>query len=154
VQRFALGGDGFRSPSGIYVVRNLRVDGDGSDAGSVSCQITLDPSYCSLIGYATMSSSQVTPLDTIVRFSMIGSQIGTMQESFEVKATDFGNPAISKLWKPPAVIIPGTDPGTLSFFGDNVATDINFFNAQIYLFDIRAREVVPIGLLVAARGGI
>jgi len=154
LERFALGGDGTRSPSGVYVIRNVAVTGDGADSGSVSVQMGLDPDYCSMIGYATMSITQATPATEQIRWQFVGARVATMYQLRTVLTFAHGAPHIVDDWLPPAIIIPGEFPGTLSFFADNVGTDLNLFNANIFLYDIRAREITPYDLLVAARGGV
>ena len=155
VRRFALGGDGLRSPSGVYSVRNVAAVGDGTGVGFVSIQMTLDPDYVQMIGYVTASVSQASAGDRRLKFQHVGALMATMQEN---RLAIFTNliiqPGIAETWLPPAMLIPGVQPGTTSIFVDNIGTDTFLFNANIFIYDIRAMESFPIDLQVAARGGI
>lgn len=155
MERFALGGDGMRSPSGMYVIRAVQAVGDGSDAGDdLSVQMALDPNYCSMIGYVSATISQATPADAVMRFQHVGPRVATMRVQ-RLNVSSWGlPPPIADTWLPPATMIPGEEPGTTSVFVENVGTGILLFNANIFLYDIRAREETPYDLLVAARGGI
>lgn len=155
VQRFALGGDGYRSPSGVYVIRDVAALGDGTGAGHLTVQMGLDPNFVSMLGYVSLSISQATPATNRVKFQHVGALVATMQRNILLNFTN-GNivPEIAETWLPPAALIPGVSPGTTSVFVDNTGTDLLLFNASVFLYDIRAMENFPIDLLVAARGGI
>lgn len=155
LQRFALGGDGMRSPKGVYVIRSVGATGDGTGSGHLSVQMGLDPDFVSMLGYVSCSISQATPADAIVKFQHVGALMATMQENILASASVAAVvPEIATTWSPPAMLIPGVTPGTTSIFVDNVGTDVVLLNAMIFLFDIRAMEEIPIDLLVAARGGV
>jgi len=154
VERLALGGDGFRSPSAVYVIRDVQTLADGSNSGAVIVQMGLDPNYCSMIGFVTLSDTQASSVNEELRFQFVGAHVATMGETRLATAQVHEPPNILETWLPPAIIIPGVNPGTLSVWMDNVATDLMIFSAQIFIYDIRAREQTPYDLLVAARGGI
>jgi len=154
VERFALGGDGFRSPSGVYVIRNVAQTGDGTGAGGMITEVTLDPSYVSLVAYLTVGVSQATPTDMTVKFKLLGPRTPTQSEHVLVQSFNQAFPTIAHTWLPPAFPIGGEDPPVLGITVPQVGTDIATFQAAIFLYDIRARENFPIDLLVAARGGI
>jgi len=50
------------------------------------------------------------------------------------------------------VILPGSENTALTVFAANVDGDEYFLDAFIFLFDIRARELTPMGPLLWARG--
>jgi len=154
IQRFALGGDGYRSPSGVYVVRDVSITGDNT-GGFMAIQMGFDPNFVSMIGYCSASISQGTPTLQKVKFQHVGALMATMQENIEAIAANAGNvPEIAVTWSPPAMLIPGVRPGTTTCQVDNTEDDVFIFNASIFLYDIRAMENFPIDLLVAARGGV
>lgn len=154
VERVALGGDGFTEPSAMYVIRNADVDGDASGIGHLSVNITMDDNFCSMLGYATFLLEQATPVDDIIYMQLAGPTIATQAKVFDAKLVAFLQSGLDGTWLPPATVQGGPDPATLSVFADNLADDTLTFNANIFLFDIRAREAAIWSRLVAARGGV
>jgi len=138
----------------VYVVRNARVTGDAT-GGSANIQMTLDPNFVSMIGYVSLSITQTSNSTERLRFQHVGALVATMQETRLTNFMTAGiNPGVAETWLPPAMLIPGVSPGTTSIIVDNVDTDVYLMNANIFLYDIRAMELFPIDLLVAARGGV
>lgn len=138
----------------MYVVRNLLATADGTGVGFLSCQMTMDPTFCSLLGYCSWTLEQGTPADAEAVLQFTGVNIASQQKTFDMKSASFVPTTVRDTWLPPAVINGGVLPPTLALFMDNVGTDEMLFSANIFLYDIRAREDARFGLLVAARGGV
>lgn len=153
----ALGGDGFTSPKGMYTITNFLITGDGT-AGSKRLEIIMDPDYCSMVGYASMTEPSTALMD--LRWTLVGAPGGAVPLQVRVQrvvniSTSVGV-QISDMWLPPATINPGTadQVPTLAIQIANVDLLVMQMHAVIFTYDIRAREDARYAALVAARGGI
>lgn len=155
VTRIALGGNGFSAPAAMYAVRNFAVTGDAT-SGEHTLQVTMDPTYCSMVGYATMQLSAAVLPD--VHWQLSGPAVPMVGMNLQIAgigAAVAGSPVIHT-WLPPAMINPGNqdEVPTLELSVLNVDTVILNLNAVVFLFDIRARESALYAMLIAARGGM
>lgn len=156
VVRVPLGGDGFSAPLASYTVRDHNVTGDASGTFA-QLRVTMDLLYTSLVAFASGSIAQGTELNADFKFGIFGpvtsevTVLGTQQVIDPL--IDPRNCAT--LWSPPPRLYPGGgEVTTLSMRWLNVLADEYFLNTTIYLFDIRARELTPMGpLLWALTGG-
>lgn len=153
-QFIALGGDGFTSPKGMYLVKNFTSTGDaGGDENEIL--INMDPDYCCMIAFATVLV-QPAAADREMRLVIVGDQVPLMVTAPLVNAisADIGGSQCSYTWMPPAFINPGGDGApSLSARVANTLAEVLSLNAAIYIYDIRARESFPYAGLIAARGG-
>lgn len=149
-----LGGDGFTAPHSSYHVNTFEVEGDAT-GGTVTQTIRMDPRYVSLISYATLRMTQVNDTDEIVRFTISG---GGFMPRVGCTRTLEHDPHLSTFeifdtWVPAPVLAPGAGRTTsLSVICDNNVNNLYFVDALVYLFDIRVREMTPMGPLLWARG--
>ncbi len=100
---------------------------------------------------------QGTPADADFRFtvsSLAGNAVPLLTHAGVVTAIDASFVVeINELWNVPPVILPGAqEPGIASCRWVNVDSDAYLMHAFIYLFDIRVRELTPMGPLLWARG--
>lgn len=155
----ALGGNGFTAPKGMYTVSNFVSTGDAS-GGAHQLNIVMDPTYTSMVGYASMNSNPVAAI--VLRWTLVGPVGGSTPLQVRNLLSFFSSSTINAatvndLWVDmPALILPGGDDQvpTLSITVVN-ADGINVqLHAVIFIYDIRAREDARYGQLVASRGGI
>jgi len=149
-----LGGDGYSAPFAAYSVQGFEMDGDVS-SGVVSQIITTDERFCSLVSYVAGSINQATPANADFRQTISSPrQVPLMNNAGVVTALDAAFTAeCNVMWNPPAVILPGaTDIGTIVNIWENVLDDTFRMHCLIYLFNIRVRELTPMGPLLFARG--
>jgi len=157
VIRIPLGGNGFHAPIAAYEVSGFAITGDGS-GGSLQGQINTDPRFTTLLSFVTMSIQQGTSADADVSFLLSGNAgfVPTQAESGPVVAVaslvDAGE--IRKTWTPTPVILPGGNGANAHVRCNvlNVTGDVLGLSALFYIFDIRARELTPMGPLLWARG--
>jgi len=151
-----LGGDGKMSPIAAYSVVGVGVTG-AAGGGSALMTVTMDDRYSSLIQYVSWSNDQVARADadfrtriaTPIRLTPILSDSG-LQTSI---SSSIASATVSRTWAPPPVILGGgSSPGFLEHAMLNVADDEYLLNAMVFLFDIRVRELTPMGPLLWARG--
>jgi hypothetical protein len=153
-----LGGDGLTAPQGAYAVVNFELTG-ASGGGASTLIVQMDPRYCSLVAFASFRILQTTSADADFRLT-VGSQTGGRQipqllESGPVVAISsvVSNSEINKTLKLQPLILPGAgNVGQLRLDTLNVENDVTMLSALIYLFDIRVRELTPMGPLLFARG--
>jgi len=155
VDYLPLGGDGFSAPFAAYNIRNFGITGDGS-LGSAQLQVVMDQRYCSLIAYVMVRNEQDTVADADIRIRLSALRIAgcDLSETVEAMSALLGVATLTRTWEPPPVVLPGSGGvGTfLNFRMANLTDDDLFLDALIYLFDIRVRELTPMGPILWARG--
>ncbi len=158
VNYIPLGGDGFSAPNGAYAVNNFSLTGDAT-GGLLTFNVTMDNRYCSLVSYATGLIGQVTPTDaefrTILR-SLTGNAVPEIVHAGIREALVAAFVVeVNELWSVPPVILPGgPDVGQLSWNWVNADGDSFSLDALIYVFNIRVREMTPMGPLLWAKGAL
>lgn len=148
-----LGGNGMSSPHAMYVVKGLNVTGDAS-GGQASMTIIFDDRFCSMVGYASVVSSNTAVDPAAVRWVLTGSQTAQAFRAALIAENAVAGP-ISDTWLPPPVLTPGGPArAQLSVTLLNETTITSQMYAQIFIYNINARQRVPFEYLVAARGGV
>ena len=158
VQYVPLGGDGFRAPFAAYSVINMEVDHDAS-GGACSQTIQMDMRYVSLVSFIRSGVDQGTPADADFRHNIVGSSVPEQARNgaaVAISGTVAGQ-TVTDQWDPTPVLLPGaiSDVSNLPRVSTkwlNVNGDTSKCNAVIYLFNIRVRELTPMGPLLWARG--
>jgi len=149
VEYVPLGGDGYTAPHGAYLVKSMELAGDAS-AGKAQNAVIMDARFCSLLSYATLQIVQATPADADFRM-VFGTSIDQGAET--ATATTLSTVTVSRTWRPVPLIQPGGGAApTLFILAENVNGDDYFLDALIYVFNIRAREIGPLGYLLWAQG--
>lgn len=122
--------------------------------------IQTDPRYCHLLQYAHYNIQQGTSADADFRITLGGAR----QAGFGLSGTataidaDINANTVSVNWNPTPIIMPGgiisasQSPISLVARALNVDGDVYLLDAYFYLFDIRVRELTPMGTLLFARG--
>ncbi len=149
-----LGGDGFTAPIAAYSVQGFEMDGDAS-GGVLTQSIRTDERYCALVAYVSGSINQATPANADSRQTIASTrQVPIMVNSNVIVALAAAFTAeVNVMWAPPPVILPGTtDTGLISNIWENVLNDTYRMHCLVYIFDIRVRELTPMGGLLFARG--
>lgn len=154
VARIPLGGDGFTAPQAAYAIAGHAVTGDVS-GGNAVINLTMDPRFCSLVQFVTFEIAQGTSADAEFRMRIAGQLNPPMVDQglqVAVSSTVTGI-EVSRTWSPPAVVLGGAGEGpSIQAIFKNVDGDVYDINAYIFLFDIRVRELTPMGPLLWARG--
>lgn len=155
VKMIALGGNGFVNPKHMYVIKNFALAGDAS-GGLHTLTLVMDPTWCSMIQFAQMGITQATAADIETRWTLVGPDVAVqIEQRLQTKtAATLNAQTITDRWLPQPQIMPGTNAVNLSIAIPNVEDDTLSLNCQIFLYDIRAREVGQYGHLVDARGGV
>lgn len=156
VHRTPLGGDGYTAPMASYIVDNMLLTSSAT-GGASTIQINMDERFCSLVAYLTLSVSQAIQADIEVRYrldtSSVSSPVATQVQNRDLPTITWHTAEINDIWTPVPNIIPGDGSGGLvSAAIENLDTDAMRVSALIYLFNIRVREVMPMGPLLWARG--
>lgn len=154
VDAVPLGGDGFSAPKLAYSIKNFLVTGDAS-SGNLEQIIRMDQRYCSLVTFATLTIAQGTAADASFRMTITGNRTPGMDDSGLIVSVPslVDSIEVSHTWFPMALILPGSgDDAILRARVLNVNGDVSRLDAFIYLFDIRVRELTPMGPLLWARG--
>jgi len=154
VRYVPLGGDGIEQPLAAYAIRTWALTGDAT-AGNVAFILNMDDRYCSLISYYSMRLTQATPADADIRRSVTAATTGAAVDTNVITSISgtVSSGACAQTFVPPPVVMPGgSDRAVLTLRLLNVDTDVFQFDALIYLFSIRARELTPMWPLLAARG--
>jgi len=142
------------APFAATIVRGMAQTMDAS-GGNANLVVNLDPRFCSLISFVTVQLQQATSADADVVMEIAGATIPTIIDSRVVVAVAslVSTQEIAVTFAPPPIVIPGGGeaPG-LKVTALNVTNDVIFLDAQIYLFNIRVRELMPMGPLLWARG--
>ncbi len=155
-----LGGNGYSSPLGAYVVRDMQVTGDAS-GGRLRAEIKMDQAYCSLVSYVSWEVDQPTPVAMIFR-SRLETPNVTISDAIPLQ-TDEGQQAhfallgeantVGKTWRPTPVILPGDGAnGFVDIAVVNLLNNVLRFDALIYVFDNKVRESENLGNLLWQRG--
>lgn len=136
-----------------YSIKAFNVSG-AVGGGAASIQITMDNRFCSLISYAAIQIAQGTAADAGLRWLINGDTIASIVDTPTANSVPSGVTSfeVGNLFQPPPVILPGSENTALTVFAANVDGDEYFLDAFIFLFDIRARELTPMGPLLWARG--
>ena len=152
-----LGGNGFHSPIAGFELTGAQLSGDAT-GGVAQIKCRMDPRYTAIAAYVTIAIIQGTAADADVSLSLAGNPgfVPTQSDSGPVvkvaAAVDAGT--IRKTWNPTPIILPGSLKAdahvSASFL--NVDGDEYFMSALFYIFDIRARELTPMGPLLWSRG--
>lgn len=158
VKYVPLGGDGFVSPFAAYAVRGVGVTG-AAGGGSATLTINMDDRFCSLVQYVSWSADQVASADAEyrTRIASLDGNTPILIDVGDVTAidADISSATISKTWEPtPTILAGGAARAFIEHKFLNVADDTYLLNAMIFLFNIRAREVTPMGPLLWARGSV
>ncbi len=151
-----LGGDGFKAPSHAYSIFDASIVGDAG-GGNARIQATMDNRYCSLVSYRCGQNQQVSALDADFRLSVTGGDVPEQLSQGAATAISAGVSlrTIGQTFSPTPIVLPGgsfSDAPRVIFRMANVLDDEYFLNAWIFCFDIRVRELTPMGPLLWARG--
>lgn len=149
-----LGGDGYVSPMAAYAVVGHSVTG-AVGGGSATLQVVMDSRFTSLVSWVTWANTQVASADADFRVTIGGPGVPTQAESGLITAiaADVSTATISRTWNPNPSILPGgANPASIQMSMLNVDADVYSLSCLIYLFNIRAREITPMGPLLFARG--
>lgn len=153
-----LGGDGINAPHAAYTVVGHKISGDVS-GGDARLSVVMDPRFVSLVSWFHWSIDQGTAADADVSLILSASQGKVPLQSsagpvVKTSAT-IQSSTIQKTWSPNPILLPGGDgpAPTLSGRALNVDGDDYFMSCFIYVFNIRVRELSPMGGLLWARGG-
>lgn len=155
--RIPLGGDGITSPIAAWEISGFSVTGDAS-GGAASLRVNLDPRNTALVAFVTNTIVQVSSADADINTALLGNagSVPTQALSGPVSAISatVSTGTIRQTWRPEPYVMPGGNGAgahirTLFL---NVTNDVYFMSALIYIFNIRARELMPMSYLLAGRG--
>jgi len=147
----ALGGNGFTAPKAMYIVRNVLAVSDGTDAGVTAVAMSMDPTYLAMVQYVTAVVSQSTKVDIDANWQYVGANMPSQVYRPRMETILWQAPHVQSMWTPAAAI--DAPPATLTFAIDSQGTDQITFSAAVFVFDIRARETTPYGILIASATG-
>ena len=154
VEYIPLGGDGFTAPKFAYSIIGYDVDADAS-GGTLTAVLEMDPRYASLIGFVTGQLLQAVDADVEFLFSVSGLRVPTIVNQGDAVSSALSGSSIGITWRPEPIILPGgtaaSQPRVQIRF-PNVDTDVIRMHALVFCFDIRVREIWPMGPLLWARG--
>lgn len=152
VEYVPLGGDGFTSPKFAYNLLSgaLAMDASG---GTATITVTMDPRVCSLVSYATGQIMQATAADTEFLFS-VSNRVPLQVLQGDTTSTVLSTSEIGVTWRPQPVVLPGGGAvrPQLFFRVPNTDGDTVRLHAMIFCYNIRVRELTPMGPLLWARG--
>lgn len=156
VRYIPLGGDGFSAPVAAYNVIGLGVTG-ATGGGSASLTVTFDDRYAALLSYVSVANVQVASADADISIVLTAGSLGmptqALQENVTAISAVVNAGTIRRTWSPTPVMLAGAEKrGVLSFTMVNVENDAYTLSCLIYLFNIRVREMTPMGPLLWARG--
>lgn len=149
-----LGGDGFTAPKFAYMLRNASVVGDAG-GGTIRIDLLMDPRFSSLISYVTGEVQQASTADIEFLFKVAGDRVPAQIFQGDALSNALSSSEIGITWRPAPVILPGgtmASPPEVSWRVANVLADVLRLTALIFCFDIRVRELLPMGPLLFARG--
>lgn len=153
-----LGGNGYTSPHAMYQLKNFLVTGD-SGGGTASLEVVMDDRFCCMIAYASMIFGGASTNPATVNWTWGGGLAGIspqfiQQRQVTLSNTSVGAPRIADTFDSPAFVHGSDSNLALTVTTVNEDADTVQLFLSVYLFNINAREKVPIELLVAARGGV
>lgn len=152
-----LGGDGFSAPFAAYAVAGFNLQGTAG-GGQAKITLQMDPRFVSLIAYVTGSIDQDVAADAELGFFISGSAghvpIQRWQATVSAVSLDTSTTPIATTWSPNPMLLPGGNQAASTLVMTAVNVDAFTYNLStfIYLFNIRVREVSPMGPLLFARG--
>ncbi len=150
-----LGGDGFQAPFAAYSVRDFEQTGDAG-GGTITFSIDVDERFCSYVSWLSFIGRLATVADAEYRVFSSADRHAQASEVKNARASSvLGSNEVSEVWRPPGVILPGS--GSNASFGliiENILNDVWRVSAHIYLFNVRVRELTPMGPLLWARGSV
>lgn len=158
VDYIPLGGDGFTAPFAAWSVEAHSDTGDAT-GGAAILGVVMDTRYCSLVAFVSISIAQATAADADLRIQLVGTN--TTEQSDNVIMPSISATVATRTagvtWRPTPQILPGgqSEAANLPRISArmlNVDTDVYELSALIYLFNIRVRELTPMGPLLWARG--
>jgi len=151
-----LGGNGYTDPFAMYQLKDFSVTGDAT-GGTASLHVIMDNRYCCMLAYASMTSAATGTDPMSIRWVWGSDTGGESPQAFRfqeapVSPLGFGS-RVSDTWVPQA-FMQGSDPVALrlSVASVNEDTDAVVMHAVIYLYNINARNRVPMSQLVKAQG--
>lgn len=160
VRYIPLGGNGYTAPFAAYNIIGMSLTG-AVGGGAANLAVTLDDRYCSLVSYVSIGDAQATPGDADVSIFLSANSLGMPPQAFAEPVVALsatmaqGGGTIRRTWSPVPVILAGGDKtGLITFRMLNVDADVYTLSALIYLFNIRVREMTPMGPLLWSRGAI
>ncbi len=135
------------------------ITGDAG-GGRAELSIVMDPRFCSLVSYMTLTNAQASTADADFRMLLgASSPDDAVPQQLSAGAIESvngnvtGGISINRTWNPTPFILPG---GAVAPFARaqmlNVLNDVYALRAFIFLFNIRVRETTPMGPLLWARG--
>lgn len=154
VEFIPLGGDGFSAPKFAYTVLTAELTGDSS-GGTMSMRIEMDPRWSAVVGYVTGQIVQQTPADAEHLFTITGDRVPTLLHQGDITNTVLSTSEIGFTWRPEPLVLPGGTtavPPALQVRFLNVDGDLVRMSALIFCYDIRVRELTPMGPILWARG--
>lgn len=159
MHRVPLGGNGFNAPQAAYIINNMSLTGDAT-GGTVQHRIRMDERFCSLIAFAAIAWDQATPAAATWNIQISGHTGSNLpippqlenRHIVEAAATVTAT-SIADIWQPVPFILPGAG-GNGQLFSQvvNNDTDVVRVSLLVYLFNVRVREISPMGPLLWARG--
>ncbi len=158
VDYIPLGGNGFTAPFAAWSVEAMTVTG-APGGGAASMGVSMDMRYCSLVAFVSVSIIQVSAADADLRIQLTGANTTDQAENVVMPSTSatVATRTIGFTWRPTPMILPGgqrdaADLPRISARMLNVDADVYELSTLIYLFNIRVREITPMGPLLWARG--
>lgn len=114
-----------------------------------------DQRYTSLVQFVNINVQQGTSADADFRLRINGSDTPTFGDSGVITAisSTVSGTEISHTWTPPPFILAGAgENSSILMQMLNVDADVFSMDCFVFLFDVRARELTPMGPLLWARG--
>lgn len=153
-----LGGNGFTAPFAAWSLEQMTATGDAT-GGALTIGVNMDQRYVSLVAFITLAVLQATSADADLRIQLTGSNTTDQGENLIMPSTSatIASRTSGTVWRPTPMLLPGgqgnpADLPRISARVLNVDTDVFELSTLIYLFNIRVREVTPMGPLLWARG--
>lgn len=154
--RLNLGGDGFRAPIAAYSLEAMTLTGDVS-GGSLRFLINMDARFCTLMAYSAFAIAQGSKSNADFRYILGGDTVPGQQLTGTTTAINLTVHGTNNgfTWYPKPFVLPGGGQNSnLQLDVLNVDDDVVAMNGIFYLFDIRVRELTPMGPLLWAAGAI
>lgn len=151
-QLIPLGGNGFQAPHSVVAVR-ARLAHDAS-AGNAEIAVRFDPRYTQVLSYAQAELEDGTGSAEDYRLELQCTALESLAVSGAVGGVSVSGKAVTHavLWSPPAIMCAVDQSSSayprLRFTVNNTNTFTSRLTCRIFNFDIRAREVMPLGILL------